>query len=156
MLLIGNINISISSDGLPAMRRPGFNPQVGKIPWRRKWQSTPVLLPEKFHGWRSLVGYSSWDRKQVDTTQQLHLLISCESESVSLSQLCLTLCNLRTVTLCNRLLCPWTSPGKNTGVGCHFLLQGILLTQVSNLHPLCLLHWPVDSLFLAPLGKPLG
>ena len=32
-----------------------------------------------------------------------------------------------------RLLCPWDSPGKNTGVGCHFLLQGILLTQESNL-----------------------
>jgi len=33
-----------------------FDPQVGKIPWRRKWQPTPVLLPRKFHGWRSLVG----------------------------------------------------------------------------------------------------
>ena len=33
-----------------------------------------------------------------------------------------------------RLLCPWDSPGKNTGVGCHFLLQGIFLTQGSNLH----------------------
>ena len=36
-----------------------------------------------------------------------------------------------------RLLCPWDSPGKNTGVGCHFLLQGIFLTQGSNPH---LLH----------------
>ena len=35
-----------------------------------------------------------------------------------------------------RLLCPWDSPGKNTGVGCHFLLQGIFLTQRSNLRPL--------------------
>ena len=40
--------------------RPEFNPWVRKIPWRRKWQPTPVLLPEKFHGWRSLVGYSPW------------------------------------------------------------------------------------------------
>ena len=38
----------------------------------------------------------------------------------------------------SRLLCPWDSPGKNTGVGCHFLLQGIFLTQGSNL---CLLHF---------------
>ena len=38
--------------------RPGFNPQVGTIPWRRKWQATPVLLLGKFHGWRSLVSYS--------------------------------------------------------------------------------------------------
>ena len=35
--------------------RPRFNPWVGKILWRRKWQSTPVLSPGKFHGWRSLV-----------------------------------------------------------------------------------------------------
>ena len=39
--------------------------------------------------------------------------------------------------------CPWNFPGKNTGVGCHFLLQWIFLTQGSNL---CLLHWQVDSL----------
>ena len=45
---------------LPVMRRPGFSPWVGKIPWRRKWQPTPVLLPGKFHGLRSLVGYSPW------------------------------------------------------------------------------------------------
>ena len=37
-----------------------------------------------------------------------------------------------------RLLCPWDSPGKNTGVGCHALLQGIFLTQGSNLYLLCL------------------
>ena len=35
-----------------------FNPWVGKIPWKRKWQSTPVLLPGKSHGQRSLVGDS--------------------------------------------------------------------------------------------------
>ena len=45
---------------LPAMRILGFDPGVGEIPWRRKWQPTPVLLPRKFHGWRSLVGYSLW------------------------------------------------------------------------------------------------
>ena len=39
-----------------------------EIFWRRKWQSTPVLLPGKFHGWRSLVGYSPWGRKESDTT----------------------------------------------------------------------------------------
>ena len=38
-------------------RAPGFSPWVGKIPWRRKWQPTPVLLPGKFHGWRSLAVY---------------------------------------------------------------------------------------------------
>ena len=54
---------------------------------------------------------------------------------------------------CTRLLCPWASPGKSTGVCCHFLLQGIFLTQGSNLH---LLHWQVDSLPLAPPGKSLN
>ena len=38
--------------------RPGFDPWIGKIPWRRKWHPTPVLSPGKFHGWRSLVGSS--------------------------------------------------------------------------------------------------
>ena len=39
----------------------------------RKWQSTPVLLPGKSHGQRSLVGYSPWGRKELDTTERLHL-----------------------------------------------------------------------------------
>ena len=41
----------------------GFNPWVGNIPWRRKWQPTPVFLPGESHGRRSLVGYSPWGRK---------------------------------------------------------------------------------------------
>ena len=54
-----------------------------------------------------------------------------------------------------RLLCPWDSPGKNIGVDCYFLLQGIFLTQGSNLCLLHLLHWQVGSLPLAPPGKPI-
>ena len=50
-----------------------------------------------------------------------------------------------------RLLYPWDSPGNNTGVGCHFLLQGIFLTL--GLNP-CLLHWSVGSLPLNHLVKP--
>ena len=49
-----------------------------------------------------------------------------------------------------RLFCPWDFPGKNTGMGCHFLLQGNFLTQGSN--P-CLLHWRVDSLLLSHQGS---
>ena len=45
-----------------------------------------------------------------------------------------------------RLLCPWDFPGKNTGVGCHSFLQGIVLTQRLNPHLLYLLHWHVGSL----------
>ena len=60
---------------LPAMRETRFNPWVGKIPWRRKWQPTPVLLPGKSHGQRSLVGYSPWDRKESDMTERLHIIM---------------------------------------------------------------------------------
>ena len=48
------------------------DPWVRKISWRRKWQPTPVFLPGKSHGWRSLVGYSPWGRKESNTTEQLH------------------------------------------------------------------------------------
>ena len=52
------------------------------------------------------------------------------------------------------LLCPWNSPHRNPGVGSHFLLQRILLTQESNSHLLRLLHWQEDSLALHHLGSP--
>ena len=51
------------------------------------------------------------------------------------------------------LLCPWESPGKNTGVGCHAFLQGIFLTQGSNLSLLHLLHWQVGPLPSSHLGS---
>ena len=59
--------------------RPGFNPWVRQIPWRRKWQPTPVFLPGESHGRRSLVGYSPWGRKESDMTEWLHFhfLHSC-------------------------------------------------------------------------------
>ena len=44
----------------PQCRRPGFSPWVRKIPWRRKWQPTTVLLPGESHGYRSLMGCSPW------------------------------------------------------------------------------------------------
>ena len=55
-----------------------------------------------------------------------------------------------------RLLCPWGSPGKNTGMGCHVLLWGTCPTQGSNLHLLCLLHCQAGSLPLMPTEKLLG
>ena len=55
-------------------RRPWFNPWVGKISCRRKWQSTPVFLLGKSYGWRSLVGYSPWGRKKSDRTEWPHSL----------------------------------------------------------------------------------
>ena len=76
-----------------------------------------------------------WSRKKV---------------KVLVSQSCLTLQPQPA-----RLLCPSDSPSKNTGVGCHALLQGIFLTQGSNPRLLCLLDCQADSLLPAPHGKPI-
>ena len=59
----------------------GLHPWVRKIPWRRKWQSTPALLPGKLHGWRSLIGYSPWGCKESDTTERLSPVLSCPGGS---------------------------------------------------------------------------
>ena len=107
-------------------------PQRGRIiclkmqsSWRRKWQPTPVFLPEKSHGQKGLVGYSPWDHKIVGqdwaTKQQ---------QDSSLQVMCLW-CVLNHSVMSDslwphglyRLLCPWDFSGKNTGVGCHFLFQ---------------------------------
>ena len=52
-------------------KRHKFDPWLGKIPWRREWQPTPVILPGESHGQRSLVGYSPWGCKELDMTEQL-------------------------------------------------------------------------------------
>ena len=54
----------------------GFSPWVGKILWRRKWQPTPVFLPGKSHGQRSLVGYSPRGHKELDATEHTHTRMS--------------------------------------------------------------------------------
>ena len=64
-----------SSDGKASAYNagdPGSIPRSGRFPWRRKWQPTPVLLPGKSHGLRSLVGYSPWGCKESDMTERLH------------------------------------------------------------------------------------
>ena len=82
--------------------------------WRRTWQPPPVLLPREFHGQRSLVGYSVWCHKESDTTEQLST---------------------------HAILLLWDFLGKNIGMGCHLLLQGIFLTQGSNPHPISHISW---------------
>ena len=56
--------------------RPGFNPWVRKISWRRKWQPTAIFFPGESHGQRNLVGYSLCSHKESDTTEQLHFSMS--------------------------------------------------------------------------------
>ena len=57
------------STGKESARRPGFDPLVGRIPWRRAWQPILVFWPVEFHGERSLEGCSRWGRKESDTTE---------------------------------------------------------------------------------------
>ena len=78
---------------LPTMQETWFDSQVGKIPWRRKWQPPPVFLPGESHGQRSLAGYSPWDHKSrtrlsdqttTTTTRQLgKALLFCFSSLTS-------------------------------------------------------------------------
>ena len=51
----------------------GLIPASGRSPWSRNWQPAPVFLPGKFHGQRSLVGYSLWGRKESDTAEHTNI-----------------------------------------------------------------------------------
>ena len=73
----------------------------------------------------------------------LLFLVCCGCSSLSCDKFFVT-----PWTVSHQALWPWNSPGKNTGVGCYLLLQGIFLTQ--GLNP-CLLHWQADSLSLSCL-----
>ena len=84
---------------------------------------------------------------------KIHLADSPVCMHAKSLQSCLTLCDPMDCSL------PGSSihgifPGKNSGVGCHFLLQRIFLTQGSNPRLLHLQHWQVDSLPLHDLGSP--
>ena len=103
-MVLGFPGGSVVKKNPPAMqgiRRLEFHLWVGKIPWRRKCQPTPVFLPGKSHGQRSLEGYSPWGRKESDTTEQLSLFllfsngrIHIWSRKVLVVQLCPTFCDL--------------------------------------------------------------
>ena len=73
---LGFLSGSVVRESACQCRRPGFDPWVGKIPWRRKWKPTPVFLPGEFHGQRNLVGYS------MRLLLYLVILIVCVSEDV--------------------------------------------------------------------------
>ena len=60
-------------------RRPGFDPWVGKIPWKRKRQPVPIFLSGESHGQRSLAGYSPWSHKGSDMTEH-----TCDTPSSAL------------------------------------------------------------------------
>ena len=58
----------------------GFHPWVGKIPWSRKWQPTPVFFPEESHGQRILAGYSPWGHTESDTTEHKCTHTACMNQ----------------------------------------------------------------------------
>ena len=64
-------------------RRHGFHPWVRKILWSRKWKLIPVFLPGKFHGQRSLLGYSPWGCKELDMTEHTYSLANIFSQSIA-------------------------------------------------------------------------
>ena len=70
----------------------GFYPWAGKIPWRRKCQSTPAFMPGKFHGQRGLVGYSPWGCKEPDMTERVHTMLSSKANSKWLYTVLFTVC----------------------------------------------------------------
>ena len=86
-------------------KRHEFNPWIGKVLWRRKWQPTPVFLPGKSHGQRSLVGYSPWCHKESDTTEHAH-----RTDYVLLLRIAVYLgfCHLQHEKLTNFWMCKFT------------------------------------------------
>ena len=106
--------------------------------WRRQWWPTPVILPGKSHGWRSLVSCSPWGHEESDTAERLHFYSASESilcagqsdvkHSVLVIQSCPILCDPMDYSL------PGSSVhGIFQAVDSHSLVQGIFLTQGSNL-----------------------
>ena len=97
----------------------------------------------------------------INLLLRLTVKVRIESMSIWSTQiiLCVCVCACVCVQSCltlepTRLLCPWNSPGKDSGVGCHFLLHVNFTTQGSNLYLLHLLHWQASGLPAVPPGEP--
>ena len=69
MILVGLPRWLRGKESIYQCRKRRSDPWVTKFPWRRKWKPTPVFLPGKFHGPRSLGGYSPWGCKESETTE---------------------------------------------------------------------------------------
>ena len=71
-----------SSEGFRHLQcgRRGFGPWIGKIPWRKEQQPNPVFWPGKFHGQRSLAGYSPWTCQESDRTELLSLHLTPQNQ----------------------------------------------------------------------------
>ena len=94
-----------------ACKRCGFSPWVVKIPWRRKWQLTPIFLPGKSHGQRSLVGYSPRGRKESGTTEWFNFHFSHQINILIKSSFLKISCKLL------QAIFPWLDPIGIPGYG---------------------------------------
>ena len=111
--------------------------------WRRQWQPTPVFLPGESQGrgawWAAVCGVAQSQtrlkRLSCSSSSKRYTVCECVCVCLLVAQSCLTLLQPHGLQAAE-LLCPWDSPGKNIGVGCHLCLQGILSTQGSNAHAL--------------------
>ena len=121
----------------------GSIPGSGRLPGEGNGNLLQYSCLGKSHGQRSLMGNSPWGHTRIG-----HNSVT----KGKVAQLCPTLCGPMDYSL-PRVLCPWNFPGKNTEASCHFLLQGIFLTQRLNLHLLSFLHWQADSLPVGSLRK---
>ena len=122
--------------------------------WSNKWwmELAHELGSRSPNSTKSTVTKNCWPGLGRAGREQVCLVKNCQPivvvQLLSGVQLFVTLW-----TVSHRVLCLWNSPGKNIGGGCCFLLQGIFMTQRSNLHLLHFLHWQVSSLPLQPPGK---
>ena len=91
-----------------------MEPWVRKIPWRRKEQTTPVFLPGKSHGQRSLAEYSPWGHEESDTTEQLDI-------------------DTHVPTVCYMILMVMWNLGKPVYGGCRALLTVIYFNHLDHM-----------------------
>ena len=133
-----------------------------KQPWEWQEVTQKVIVVKLISGQRTRRDYENKKIVWGEGEKIICVLEQCKSNNLYFFCVCVCVCvcvqSFGPVQLfatpwtgATRLLHPWNSSGKNTGVGCHFLLQGIFPTQGSNLQ---LLHWQADSLPLASLWKP--
>ena len=122
---------SVVKESTCQCKRHRFNPWVGKIPWRRKWQPTPAFLPGKSHGQRSLVGYSpcvTKSQKQLST----HTHITCLDYSH----------------------CLWSFPALHTHPPTHKKTNCLFLPQTLLKHIFCWVLWHKNHLSIFfPFGN---
>ena len=80
----------LGSSGVKNLPAPvgdmGLIPGLGRFPWKRKWQPTPIFLPGTSHGQRSLVGYSPWSCKESNTSERARMLCSSANGSCRVFQ----------------------------------------------------------------------